>query len=515
MKKYILLLNSAVLFGFAVLSGCDSAQKQQNQQKQPLGVYQLSYNKDARTLRVKSIGVTPPRAGINITGLAGVYQPVNALFDGSAITAPVYITNNDTNDWTGVEMQAYRLTSGSATVCGADVGTGWSIDSPAGGAWGWIFTSGTTGTEFTIPAHGGQSADKAIGFNATADFIAVVYVYANVPVITGTSSATGLTGDTLTIAGYNFSTTQGSVTFHGISASVQSWTDTSVTVTVPANTTLGNILVDSGDPNTPYSNPMLFTPYSIFSSDPSFATPIGITEDTIGNLYIADFTNNEILKSDSSAVISVYSSDPLLNSPADVALATDGTLYVVNNADSNIIAIDVTGTASLFSTAGVSPAALAFSSEGQSWPLFVANSGGGTITSIASDGTATQFASGYTSPNAIATDGSGNVYVGDCGKNGTVYEINAAGTVTTSIISTLVCPAGIKFDTNGTMYVFDSGTAAIYTYNPNIVCGNKVSLFAQDINTNGDAEFVFSPDYSKIYMTQDSPVAGIISIPLK
>lgn len=514
MKKYFILLNSAVLFGLAGLSGCDSVQKQQYQQKQPLGVYQLSYNKDARTLQVKSIGVTPPRAGINITGLAGVYQPANALFDGTAVTAPVFITNNDTKDWTGVEMQAYSLTSGSATVCGADLGTGWSIDSPAEGAWGWIFTSGTTGTEFTIPANGGQSVDKAIGFNATADFIALVYIYANVPVITGTSSATGLTGDTLTIAGYNFSTTQGAVTFNGITASVQSWTDTSVTVTVPANTTLGNILVDSGDPNTPYSNPSLFTPYSVFSNDPLFATPIGITEDTIGNLYIADFTKNEILKSDTSAVISVYSSDPLLSSPADVALATDGTLYVVNNADSNIIAINVTGTASLFSTAGASPAALAFSSEGQSWPLFVANSGAGTITSITSNGTAAQFASGFASPNTIATDSSGNVYVGDCG-NGTVYEINAAGTVTTTIISTLVCPAAIKFDTNGTMYVLDSGTAAIYKYNPNIVCGNNVSFFAQDINTNGDAEFVFSPDYSKIYMTQDSPVAGIILIPLK
>ncbi len=499
-----------------IVTGCDPGAKSRSQGRAPLAAYEIDYKADTHDLGIKSIDVTPPKAGISTSGLAYITQTGNTIFDGAVITASVYITNTDTSDWTGVQMQAYTLSSGSATVCDADLGTGWFTDTPVNGAWGWIFTSGTSGSEFTIPANGGQSADKVIGFNATTDFAALVYIYADVPVITVISPATALTGDTVTISGYNFSTTEGSVTFNGITATVQSWTDTSITATVPDNATLGNIVVDSGDPYTAYSNPSLFTPYRVFSDDPSFVAPIGITTDTTGNLYIAEFINNAILESYPSGTISTYSSDPLLNNPADVAIGPDNALYVANYSGNNIITVSMAAPASVFASVGLNPVALAFSSEGQAWPLFTANSGDGTISSIASDGTVTQFASGFVSPNAIAVDNPGNVYVGDCNAGiGTIDRINAAGTVTTTIISGLVCPGTIKFDTSGNMYIFDSGTATIYKYNQNIACGSKMSVFAQDISTNGDGGFVFSPDYSILYITQDSPIIGIIAVPLK
>lgn len=512
MNKYLISIIVPLAYLFNIV-GCSPGSSPVKHPNTPRAVYQINYNAGTHDLGIKSIGVTPPNAGINITGLAGVFQTGSTLFDGIEVTAPVYITNNDTtNDWTGVEMQAYRLTSGSATVCDADLGTGWFNDSPAYGAWGWLFTSGTAGSEFTIPANGGQSVNKVIGFDATSDFVALVYIYAGVPVITDIDPLSALTGSTVNISGYNFSTTQGAVTFNGITATVQSWTDTSIAVTVPDNTTLGNVVIDTGDPNAAYSSPSLFTPYSVLSADPSLSAPIGITTDTSGNLYIANFSNNDILEATPSGVISSYSSDALLSGPADVAFATDGTLYVANFLNNNIIALSPT--ASVFADVGQYPAALAFSSEGQAWPLFVANGGDGTISSIASDGTVTQFASGFGTPNAIAVDNAGNVYVGDCG-NGNINEINAAGTVTTTIVSGLICPAGIKFDTNGNMYIFDSSTATLYKYNPGITCGSKLTVFAEDVNTNTDAEFVFSPDFSTLYLTQDYPSNLVLSIPLK
>ena len=508
-----------LLISIFSVAGCSGVSAPERQTSAPRAVYAINYKADTHELSIKSINVTPSLAGQNITPYAGVFQAGNAVFDGSSITASVYITNNDVSDWTGVEMQAYTLASGSATVCGADLGTGWLTDSPADGAWGWLFTSGTAGSQFTVPPNT-RSVAREIGFDATSDFAGIVYIYANVPVVTGIDPVIALTGSTITLSGYNFSTTPGSVTVNGVTAAVQTWTDTFITVTVPDSATLGNIVVDSGDAHVPYSNPYRFTPYSVLIDDQTFSTinaPIGITTDTSGNLYIADYSNNNIVEVTPSGAASTYSTDPgaLINGPADVAFSPEGMLYEANSGGNNVIAVPGGGSpASVFASVGSTPVALAFSGDGQSWPMYVVNSGDGTISSVASDGSTTQFASGFGLPNAIATDSAGNVYVGDC-SDGSVEEINAAGTVTTTAVSGLICPGGIKFDAGGNMYIFDSGAAAIYKYNSNITCGSKLTTFVQDISTNGDGEFVFSPDRSLLYMTQDSPVNGIITIPLQ
>lgn len=500
-----------------MIAGCSNAANEQKTANAPKAVYAINYKASTHELTIKSINVTPSRAGQNLTPDAGVFQVGNAVFNGTSITAPVYVTNNDTSDWTGVEMQAYTLSSGSATVCDADLGTGWLTNTPADGAWGWLFSSGTTG--FTISS-GTSSVAKEIGFDATADFAGIVYIYANVPVVTGIDPAAAVAGSTITLTGYNFNTTQGTVTFNGVAATVQSWTDTYITATVPDTAVLGNVNVQTVDSNVPYSNPLLFTPYTVLVDDQTYSTinePIGITTDTVGNLYEANYGSNNIIEVTPAGVVSTYSDDPnaVINGPVDVAFSPEETLYVANSGNNNIITVPGSATpAAVFATVGSAPVALAFAGEGQSWPLYVVNQGDGTISSVASDGTATQFAAGFGVPNAVATDSAGNVYVGDC-SNGTIYEINAAGTVTTTVVSGLICPGGIKFGPSGTMYIFDSGAAAIYKYSPGTDCGSKLTTYVQDISTNGDGEFVFSTDRTRLYMTQDTPVNGIITIPLQ
>ena len=506
-----------LLISIFSVAGCSGVSAPERQTSAPRAVYAISYKADTHELSIKSINVTPSHAGQDITPDAGVFQVGNAIFNGSSITAPVYVTNNDVSDWTGVQMQAYTLASGSATVCDADLGTGWSTNTPVDGAWGWLFTSGTTG--FTISS-GTSSVAKEIGFDATADFAGIVYIYANVPVVTSIDPATAVTGSTITLTGYNFSTTQGTVTFNGVAATVQSWTDTYITATVPDNAVLGKVNVQTSDSNVPYANPVLFTPFSVLIDDQTFTSinaPIGITTDTSGNLYIADYSNNDIVEVTPSGAASTYSTDPnaLINGPADVAFSPEGMLYEANSGGNNVIAVPGGGSpATVFTDVGTTPVALAFSGDGQSWPMYVVNSGDGTISSVASDGTSTQFASGFGLPNAIATDSAGNVYVGDC-NNGTISEMDPTGATTTVVVSGLNCPGGIKFDASGNMYIFDSGAAAIYKYNPNTVCGSQLTTYIQDVPTNGDGEFVFSADRTRLYMTQDSPVNGIITIPLQ
>jgi hypothetical protein len=63
------------------------------------------------------------------------------------------------------------------------------------------------------------------------------------PVVTNLSETSGAVGDTVTINGIGFGTTKSLVTFNGFGATVSSWSDTSITVTVPTSATTGNVYV--------------------------------------------------------------------------------------------------------------------------------------------------------------------------------------------------------------------------------------------------------------------------------
>lgn len=259
MNKYLYaagIMTAAVLA--LVLSGCSSSPGTEGSYgyHSPVAAYEIRYDAATRVFSMRSIDVTPPSSGQNTSGTAGVFQEGNAVFDGNKITATVYIVNNDSVPWTGVQMQAYRIVSGSPVAVETDLGNGWFTESPSYGAWGWIFTSDTAGSAYTIPS-GGRSANKVIGFDATSSFSAVVYVYANVPIITGVSGETSSSG--ITITGYNFSSTSGAVIFNRSSAAVQTWSDNTVAATVPTPVTYASIAVDTGDPNTPYSNSFEFS----------------------------------------------------------------------------------------------------------------------------------------------------------------------------------------------------------------------------------------------------------------
>jgi Bacterial Ig-like domain (group 2)/Galactose oxidase, central domain/IPT/TIG domain len=78
------------------------------------------------------------------------------------------------------------------------------------------------------------------------------------PSITSLSITTGAPGAAVTVTGTNFGSSQGSgaVTFNGTTASVTTWTATSVAVTVPTGATTGNVVVFASGVN---SNGKSFT----------------------------------------------------------------------------------------------------------------------------------------------------------------------------------------------------------------------------------------------------------------
>lgn len=98
-------------------------------------------------------------------------------------------------------------------------------------------------TSLTVPAPGGATTGGVVvtvnGFSTNGATFQVL------PNITSLGPTAGLVGSSVTISGTTFGPTQGfgGVTFNGVSATVQSWSDSSITVLVPVGATSGNIVV--------------------------------------------------------------------------------------------------------------------------------------------------------------------------------------------------------------------------------------------------------------------------------
>ncbi|MFZ1156261.1 MAG: Ig-like domain-containing protein, partial [Candidatus Sulfotelmatobacter sp.] len=97
-------------------------------------------------------------------------------------------------------------------------------------------------------------------FTATFDNVSVSSAAAPAPVIASVSATTGTAGSTVLIAGANFGTSQdGSVvTLNATPTIVNSWSNTSISITIPFGATSG-LLVVSVAPTMNDSNPIVFT----------------------------------------------------------------------------------------------------------------------------------------------------------------------------------------------------------------------------------------------------------------
>ena len=230
----------------------------------------------------------------------------------------------------------------------------------------------------------------------------------------------------------------------------------------------------------------------------SFNTPQGIAVDASGNLYVADSTNSAIRKIDTSGNVTTLAgagTSGFLNgqgtaarfsNPQGVAVDASGNVYVADSTNGAIRKVDTSANVTTLaggggrgSSDGQGVAAKFWNPQsvvvGLSGSIYVADTSNNTIRKIDSSGNVTTTAgeaatsgstdgqgagASFTVPTAVAVGASGSIYVVDTG-NAAIRKIDPMGAVTT-FASGFSSPTGVAVGASGYVYVADSDDNAIY-----------------------------------------------------
>ena len=201
----------------------------------------------------------------------------------------------------------------------------------------------------------------------------------------------------------------------------------------------------------------------------SFASPVSLTVDGAGNVYVTDSINNNIRKITPAGVVGRLSVATSFASIWAVALDGAGNLYVVADG-SRIVKIAAGGAAS--------------------------NLAGSPGTYGSADGAGAAASFNY--PAGLAVDGAGNVYVADS-RNNTMRRITPAGVVSTvagtagvygsadgvGAAASFDYPNGVAIDRAGNIYVADTYNSTIRRMNPQGGVGTLAGAAEVAGNTDG------------------------------
>lgn len=408
--------------------------------------------------------LTLPAAATVTTGHAVSFTAAGGT---SGTTYQWQVSTNNGSSWSNLsDGTAYSGTTGATLTVN-------NPTSALNGALYRVLVNGTATTStltlavqsdyFPFPA--GLAIDSAANLyvaDSSTHAIGKVTSAGAVTTLAGTAGSTGTTDATGTSARFN-QPNGSSSTAAGV-----------VFVADTANATIRRIAAD-GTVTTFAGSTTLRGNTDGTGTSATFSYPVGVAQDSAGNLYVADATNHSIRKITSAGVVSTLAGGAGIsgstdgtgtaarfNYPTGVAVDTSGNVYVADTTNNTVRKITAAGVVTtLAGTAGIAgssdgsgsaalfnqPAGLAVDSAGN---VYVADTGNSAIRRITGAGVVSTFA-GLTSvaglqdgtgtaawfnqPKALVLDSSGNLLVADTG-NAALRKVTTAGVVTTVSLST-------------------------------------------------------------------------------
>jgi Cep192 domain 4 len=183
----------------------------------------------------------------------------------------------------------------------------------------------------------------------------------------------------------------------------------------------------------------------------------GVTKDSAGNLYICDSSNARIRKVDTSGTITTfagngtggYSGDggaatsAAINGPSGIVADAAGDVFFAEFNNEDIREVNTSGTISTYASLPSQPTGLSMDAAGN---FYVALYSQEEILKVATDGTQTVVAgdgsAGYSgdggaatsaslnNPNGVFVDGAGNIFINDA-NNEVIRKVDASGNIST------------------------------------------------------------------------------------
>ena len=194
----------------------------------------------------------------------------------------------------------------------------------------------------------------------------------------------------------------------------------------------------------------------------------GIAVDGEGNVYMADYNYNDVLKwtltnnSVSTVISSGVLGTPGAIVPISVAVDAVGDVYYADYDASLIVEVSAANRSvtAIVSSGLLDPGGVAVDGTGN---IYIADTGHNEVKkwSATDNAVTTLVSSGLNDPTAVALDTAGNVYIADT-DNIAIKEWNAADdTVTLLTSSGFWYPYGVAVDTAGNVYIADTFSNAI------------------------------------------------------